>query len=260
MQTVNDQLNMSVVAQPVTTPCARLSSWKRKLSVSTPRSWPTGHSSLAETLPHHCFTYSSAWEVWELAPRFNDTPQAHGQPGSGGHSHPNGSHRLTGCGVPVCGHAHPTHPRPPSEHNLPPPQATGLGPAHPRHARNTCQRHPTHPAQTTRGHPRQQSHPESRRSIPPTAEQRSPHEADDRCFQVPWLVAYAHPAASDPANISPTCPNVSAELSEFAPAPSMPINSAVSCARVGARPPAPFRACQVSGRPGHHTNGRQGLH
>ena len=47
MQTVNDLLTMYVGA--ANTPCARRSSWKLRLATSTPRSWPSGHSSPAET-------------------------------------------------------------------------------------------------------------------------------------------------------------------------------------------------------------------
>ena len=65
MQTVYDLLNKCLSTRPT----HDFRTGKQRPSVSTPRSWHTGHNSSEGTLPHRCSTCHSAWVVWVWALR-----------------------------------------------------------------------------------------------------------------------------------------------------------------------------------------------
>ena len=98
------------------------------------------------------------------------------------------------------------------------PQVTGRSPSHTWHPKNSGQLHLSQPTQATRGQLHRRTHSLKLSSSPnhTRAHLQQPnsvaHEAGDRCFRVSLArrLMLAHPAASDPDNISPTCPYVSA--------------------------------------------------
>ena len=160
------------------------------------------------------------------------------------HPHPNGRHRHSRHGPPVCGNAHPARPaspppnqtRPPNEHTLHPPGTSGRTAPHTWHPKNTGQRHPAHNAhrQLTDTHadtPIQRAILNSQtakkqRCPPPAAQQQRTrsgrqmlsrsHWRNDSCLhtQLRACQPTSHPRAQ-----------TSVHPSEFAPAPSMPVSS-----------------------------------
>ena len=132
----------------------------------------------------------------------------------------------------------PIHPGPLNEIARLPPQTPGRGPSHPWHSENTCQRHPTHPAQTatsTTPSRRPSSHPKRPRILAPTSNSPSAKPTKrttdaSRYHQSAGSCWHTQLRAIQPTSHPPV--RMSAMLSEFALATSVLINSTASYARV----------------------------
>ena len=153
-----------------------------------------------------------------------------------GHSHPNGTHRLSGHGLAVCTHPArsasppPNHTRTPNQHTLPPPQTTRSCP-HTWHTKKHWSTPSNAPHINNSWTPIQRAILISKQQINTGAHLQQPnseaHRAHDRCFQVSLTrrLTLAHPGASHSTNNLSHVPTRQCSQTSFAPVPSMPISS-----------------------------------
>ena len=159
-----------------------------------------------------------------------------------GHSHPNGTNRLSGHGLAVCTHPArsasppPNHTRTPNEHTLPPPQTTGRSSPHTWHSKkhwstpsnaphinNSWTPTPTIPYRGPSSFPNSKK---KHRCPPPTTQQRSPQSARQMLSGLTDPTTHANTSRCEPLNQqSHPRAHTSVQPNEFAPVQSMPISS-----------------------------------